>query len=400
MPAAFLALGALVAAPIAVQAANGDSVTTSPSSAADSTATALPSVGRVENCVLDAKSGCTVLHGFGQKPVAITATASGPAQLSIDPSLTTETTYRLRALRRDGQSHRQGTKLRYTAHYDFVAAPAQPTTPVPPTTKPPTTQPPTTEPPTQSPPTATPTSTTPSSTPKPPTTTPTSTPPTGTPGQTCTKPGWTTTATGNSGEGRSYGQYYVHNNMWNNSNGTYTMAVCNYNSWYEDVTQAKPGDLGVQAYPNVHKDYDDFPLAKIQSAKFAATAPNCAGCIYNVAFDVWINNDFENELMIWTQNLNQRPAGDKVGTTTIGGQEYEVWKSGGATKPGGIFTYKSVVTQTSGTMPLQAFFKDLEARKWIPANSTTWQVDFGVEVVSTNNTKQRFTFDDFSIQEG
>ena len=56
-------------------------------------------------------------------------------------------------------------------------------------------------------------------------------------------------------------------------------------------------------------------------------------------------------------------------------------------------------TQTSGTMPLQAFFKDLEARKWIPANSTTWQVDFGVEVVSTNNTKQRFTFNDFSIQE-
>ncbi|MFC9689731.1 hypothetical protein ACFTSF_14405 [Kribbella sp. NPDC056951] len=394
VPAVFLALSALVAVPIAVQAAKENPVVASTTNAADSTITTLPSVGRVESCVLDKSSGCTVLHGFGKKPVAITAIASGPAQLSIDPAKTTATSYRLHAVRRDGKNYRAGTKLRYTAHYDFVTAPAQPPTPKPSTPKPtvaPTTKPPTTKP-TTAPPTKPPTT-------KPPTTAPTSTPPTSNPGQTCTKPTWTTTATGNQGEGRTYGQYYVHNNMWNNHNGTYTMAVCNYNSWYEDVTQSRPGDNGVQAYPNVHKDYNDFPLAKIQSAKFAATAPSCTGCIYNVAFDVWINDGFSNELMIWTQNHGQTPAGTKVGTTTIGGQAYEVWKAGGTTKPGGIFTYKSVNSQTSGTMPLQAFFKDLEARKWIPANSTTWQVDYGVEVVSTNNTKQRFTFNDFSIQE-
>ncbi|GAB3946374.1 hypothetical protein GCM10029976_073800 [Kribbella albertanoniae] len=391
VPAVVLALGALVAVPIVVQAAKDNPVVASTTSAADSTVTTLPSVGRVESCVLDKHSGCTVLHGFGKKPVAITAIASGPAQLSIDPAKTTDKSYRLHAVRRDGKSYRDGTRLRYTAHYDFVAAPAQPPTPKPPTIAPTTVKPtpkPTPKPPTIKPPTT-----------KPPTTAPTSTQPTSNPGQTCTKPTWTTTATGNQGEGRTYGQYYVHNNMWNNHNGTYTMAVCNYNSWYEDVTQSRPGDNGVQAYPNVHKDYDDFPLARVQSAKFAATAPDCAGCIYNIAFDVWINEGFENELMIWTQNHGQTPAGSKIGTTTIGGHAYEVWKAGGNTKPGGIFTYKSVTTQTSGTMPLQAFFKDLEARKWIPANSTTWQVDYGVEVVSTNNTKQRFTFNAFEIQE-
>ncbi|GAA2795473.1 GH12 family glycosyl hydrolase domain-containing protein [Kribbella solani] len=215
----------------------------------------------------------------------------------------------------------------------------------------------------------------------------------------CTKPDWVTTATDNVGEGRTYGQYYLHNNMWNNHNGTYTMSVCDYDNWYEDVTQPKPDDLGVQAYPNVHKDYDDTPLAKIRSADFGATAPNCDGCIYNVAFDIWINEGFENELMIWTQNSNQTPAGSNLGVTTIGGQQYEVWKTDGANTPGGIFTYKSVHPQTAGTMPLQEFFKDLEARKWIPAKSTTWQVDFGVEVVSTGNTRQRFTFTDFAIHE-
>ena len=400
VPAAVLAAGVLVAAPIVVHASKDSPVATA--NAADSTATALPSAGRVETCVLDAYSGCTVLHGFGQKPVAITATPSGPAMLSIDPGRTTDQSYRLRALRYDGSKYAAGTKLTYTAHYDFAAVAGQPTTPAPSTTttptKPPTSSTPTatptqttttpTKPPTSSPPTSTPTS--------PPSSTPTSTP-TGT--KSCTNPGWVTTATGNAGEGRTYGQYYVHNNMWNNHNGTYTMSVCNYDNWFEDVTQPKPGDLGVQAYRNVHKDYADLPLARIQSAKFAATAPSCSGCIYNVAFDIWINNGFENELMIWTQNSGQTPAGSKIGTTTIGGQQYEVWKTDGANTPGGIFTYKSVNTQTAGTMPLQSFFQDLEARKWIPANSTTWQVDYGVEVVSTNNTKQRFAFTDFSIQE-
>ena len=96
LPAVFLALGALVAAPIAVQAAK-DSPVAATTTAADSTASTLPSVGRVETCVIDAYSGCTVAHGFAVKPVAITATPAGPAIISIDPSRTTDETYRLRA---------------------------------------------------------------------------------------------------------------------------------------------------------------------------------------------------------------------------------------------------------------------------------------------------------------
>jgi hypothetical protein len=181
--------------------------------------------------------------------------------------------------------------------------------------------------------------------------------------------------------------------MWNNDNGTYTLSACNYNNWYLDVTQPLPGDKGVQAYPNVHKDYDDVALSKIQSAKFAATSPaNCPACIYNVAFDAWIGDDLNNELMIWTDNKGQVPAGDKIGTVTFGGFTYDVWHESGYT------AYVSQVTQKSGTMPLASFFNDMVKRGWAP-KATTWQVDFGVEVVSTGNTKQRFNFTDFSIQE-
>ncbi len=209
----------------------------------------------------------------------------------------------------------------------------------------------------------------------------------------CTNPSFTTTATGNQGEGRTFGAYYVHNNMWNNHNGTYSLAACNYDNWYVDVAQPLPGDKGVQAYPNVHKDYDDVPLSKIKSATFAATTPaNCSACIYNVAFDAWIGDGLNNELMIWTDNKGQVPAGRKVGTVNFGGFTYDVWHTDGYT------AYVSQVTQKAGTMPLASFFKDMVDRGWAP-KATTWQVDYGVEVVSTGNAKKRFSFTDFSIQE-
>ncbi|MFI6673925.1 hypothetical protein [Kribbella sp. NPDC050470] len=396
VPAVFLAMGALVAAPIAVQAAKDSPVAaTTTSAATDSTASTLPSLGRVETCVLDSNSGCTVVHGFPTKPIAITATAAGPSILSIDPTQTNDKTYRLRALSRNGDRYQAGTRLRYTAHYDFVEAPPQPTTPTPTATASPTSTPtttPTASPTTTSTPTATPTTTsTPTATATPTTTsTPTST---SSPSKSCTSPVWTTTSSNNQGEGRTFGAYYVHNNMWNNDNGTYTLGACSWDNWWVDVTQPLPGDKGVQAYPNVHKDYDDVPLSKIKSAKFAATTPaNCASCIYNVAFDAWIGDGLNNELMIWTDNKGQVPAGRKVGTVTFGGFTYDVWHQDGYT------AYVSQVTQKSGTMPLADFFNDMVKRGWAP-KATTWQVDYGVEVVSTGNTKQRFSFTDFSIQE-
>ncbi|HWD83082.1 MAG TPA: hypothetical protein VG497_29485 [Kribbella sp.] len=389
VPAALLAAGALVAVPIIVHANKQQPVATA--DAADTATAALPNVGRVETCVLDKYSGCTVAHGFGQKPVAITATASGPALISIDASRTTDKTYRLRALRYDGKPYRAGTRITYTVHYDFSPVAGQPTVSTP--TKTPTQTP--TQPPTKPPATSTPTQTTTTPT-KPPTSAPTSTSTptsTGSPSSTCTKPSFVTTATDNQGEGRDFPPYYVDNNMWNNDNGTYTLSACNYDNWYEDVTQPRPSDNGVQTYPNVHKDYNNVPLSKIKSAKFAATTPaDCSACIYDVAFDVWIGDGLDNELMIWTDNKGQSPSGDKVGTVTFDGFKYDVWHDDGYT------AYVSQVTQKSGTMPLASFFNDMSSRGWTP-KATTWQVDYGVEVVSTGGAKQRFTFNDFSIQE-
>lgn len=313
-------------------------------------------VARAESCVLDSTSSCTKAHGLGQKPDAVLIQELAPGQNSNVASVDA-TNYRVKFLWHDGKAFKAGTVVKFYVHFDVAG--------VEPTPTPPPTTVTTTKPPTPTPP----------------------------PGNVCTNPTFLTTSTDNMGDGRDFGPYYVHNNMWNNENGTYTLGACNYDSWYVTAKQPKPADNGVQTYPNVHKDYDDVPISKIESVRFAYTTPvECTGCVYDVAVDAWLGPDLENELMIWTENKGQTPAGDKVAVVTFAGHTYDVWHDTGYT------AYVSRVTQKSGTLPMASFLSDMVARGWVP-QPTTWQVDFGVEVVSTAGIERRFDFTDFSISE-
>jgi hypothetical protein len=337
-------------------------------------------IGRTETCRLDTNSGCVKEHGLGSKPTSVTVTHGG-AGVIVSVSNITNQSYRVDFRRHDGAKYKVDTPVRYYAHYDFQPESGEPN-------EPPTSPPPNTDP------------------------------------EWCNNP-WTTTATDGNGAATQFndhdgsGEYEIHNNMWNNWTdnegpaGTYKLSACDYDNWRLEVTQAENANNpsnAVRAYPNVHRNYNKKPLTEIESATFAHKAPLCNQCIYNVAFDVWINDAegqaaFENELMIWTQNRGQTPAGNKLGVTTIGGKEYDVWKDGGNSTPGGIFTFVSKSPQTSGTMPLGLFFNYLESQNWIkkPAGHTgpnnTWQVDYGVEMVTTGGTKQSFEFINFSIKE-
>ena len=245
------------------------------------------------------------------------------------------------------------------------------TTTAPPTTTAPAPPPRTTAPPTTSAPTATA---------KPPTT--------------CTNGDTIKEGAGASYSEADGGEYFVHNNNWNdNAGGNTVITACDYDNWYLISDTPNHSDMSVQTYPNVHRDYNNVPLTRIKSARFAATGPRCTGCVYNIAFDVWLGSGFSHELMIWTDNWGQRPIGKIVDTVTIGGHEYQVWRSGSG--DGGVFTYLSTTPQLSGDMPLSEFFKDVQNRGWNV--TTTWQVDYGVEIVDTNGNPERFDFTDFAI---
>lgn len=245
-------------------------------------------------------------------------------------------------------------------------------------------------------PTATPTKTrkptrTPSTTPtRKPTRKPTRTPSTTGPRATCTNPVFTTSE---SNDGWSTNGYYVHNNMWNNGSGTQTLRACAYDNW--NVTAVQPNTTSVKTYPNVHKDYDDVPLSSFSriTSTFGATTPHVG--IYNVGYDIWLNGvatSGSTEVMIWTENFKQRPSGSIQATVTFGGHTYDVWRSGSR-----YIAFVSRDTQLSGTMDLLAMFNWLKGKGWLAQNTTVGQIDYGVEICSTNNAPATFNFTDFSI---
>ena len=296
---------------------------------------------------------------------------------------------------------------RFKVHNGSGKPTPTPTTTASPTTAPTTTAPTTTAPTTTAPTTTAPATTGPTTTPPPATTTapapPTTTtapPTTSAPTATATPPRACTNGdTIEEGVAASYseadgGKYLIHNNNWNDDAGGNTViTACDYDNWYLISDTPNHSDMSVQTYPNVHRDYNNVPLTRITSARFAATGPRCTGCVYNIAFDVWMGSGFSHELMIWTDNWGQRPIGNIVDTVTIGGHEYQVWRHGSG--DGGVFTYLSTTPQLSGDMPLSEFFKDVQNRGWNV--TTTWQVDYGVEIVDTNGNPERFDFTDFAI---
>lgn len=198
--------------------------------------------------------------------------------------------------------------------------------------------------------------------------------------------------------------YYVHNNMWNQSLslGPESIYACSYHSWYVTSNQRSQDGGAVLTYPNVHKDYTDwasYPGPRISAfrtltSKFAARSPHVG--VYNVAYDIWLNGVADTnstEVMIWTDNYKQTPAGSKVTSVAFGGMTYDVWKESG----NGYIAFVPRSVMTSGNLDLLAMLKWLQGKGWVSSTSTVGQICFGVEIVSSGGATARWDVTDFGI---
>ena len=99
-------------------------------------------------------------------------------------------------------------------------------------------------------------------------------------------------------------------------------AACSYQNWSVARDREQPsGDGAVKTYPNVHKRLPQLghrrepqlsSFATIRST-WAARTPHVG--IYNAAYDIWLNGvPGQPEVMIWTDNYRQVPAGSVVAT--------------------------------------------------------------------------------------
>ncbi|MFL6124786.1 GH12 family glycosyl hydrolase domain-containing protein [Actinophytocola sp.] len=205
-------------------------------------------------------------------------------------------------------------------------------------------------------------------------------------------------------DGWSDGDYYVQNNMWNASGYDVTQALtaCSYRDWSVTTTaDDSAGDGAVKTYPNVHRDYHDWDTGKepalsaypTLTSTFAATSPHTG--IYDVAYDIWLNGVPGNrEVMIWTENSRQSPAGSRVaGALPFSGTTWDLY----ATGDNEYLAFVPARPLTSGTLDLRAFLDYLVGNGRVPADSTLGQVCYGVEIVSTDGKPVTFEVTDFSI---
>jgi Glycosyl hydrolase family 12 len=174
-----------------------------------------------------------------------------------------------------------------------------------------------------------------------------------------------------------------------------TIYACSYGNWYVTADMNNNnGDGHVKTYPNSQRDFNNTAISSLNSvtSTFAETSPGNG--IYEDAYDIWLNGlatSGSTEVMIWTQNNGQRPSGSVVGSVTVGGHSFTVWKSGS------YIAFVANSNFTSGTMNLLAFFQYIISKGWIPSSSTLSQVCYGVELVSTNNAPATFTFGNYSV---
>lgn len=212
----------------------------------------------------------------------------------------------------------------------------------------------------------------------------------------CTKPVFQTSDTNGLW---NTGGYFVHNNVWNAGEaGPETLYACSHSNWYVVSNQrnlaSNPGS--VKSYPNVHKDYNGERISSFSmiTSSFAATTPHLG--IYNVAYDLWLNgvaSPGSTEVMIWTENYSQVPAGDKVATVTFGGVSYAAWK----TPDSSYIAFVPAQAMTSGQLNLREMLNWLMSKGWLDSNSTLGQICFGIEIVSTQGADATFAVTDFSV---
>ncbi len=232
-----------------------------------------------------------------------------------------------------------------------------------------------------------------------PTNVPTSVPAPTTPvtSATCTKPTQVLQMDPNDPQaGVTIGNFYMTNDTWNAANYSVSqsISICSPSSWFATAKMDNSkGDGAVKTYPNEHEDINK-PLNSFSTitSTFAESGPHVG--IYEYTYDLWLNG-FDNgstEVMIWNDNFNQTPSGSKQGTFTDNGHTYDVWSDGS-----GYVAFVAQSNFTTGTVNILNFFNYVVSKGWASANSTVTQLDYGIELVSTNAQSAVFNVNNFTL---
>jgi hypothetical protein len=203
----------------------------------------------------------------------------------------------------------------------------------------------------------------------------------------CAKPVWSSSDPQDTYNFGNDEVWWVNNDAWSGSHGPQSIYACSPTSWYA-VSNQKDVDGQVETYPDTEYDIAGRGNAKKTIAQYNSITSTfsesfpVSGGSWNAAYDIWLN-DWDTEIMIWNQWTGTQLywPDDKSTTVNLGGVPYWFQNNGGEL----IFFRQNMVS--SGSVDILAAMKYLVSRGLVKSTDVPTQLEYGVEICSTNGTQ-------------
>lgn len=215
------------------------------------------------------------------------------------------------------------------------------------------------------------------------------------------------------------GSDLVAQDVWNQIPGwSQTLTASSDSNW--SVSANMPaGNGAVVSYPDTQVTYtlssgkpdpvSDFGAAL--NSSWANINPSGSGLDYEYAYDIWLADTSQDswandqEIMIWTDNHGQTPAGDDTGKhyTDAAGTNWEVWIDPGSTSVSTNNDIVSFVRQSNaatGSADLLGFYNYLRSSGYTSAAAGIDQIGYGVELCSTGGVPKTFGLTSYTLTPG
>ena len=196
------------------------------------------------------------------------------------------------------------------------------------------------------------------------------------------------------------GIYNVYTDEWGASSGQ-CLYVNSPSNWWS-VSNYTGG--GIKAYPDTEFSVGNVALTSLKAVNtsFSVSLPS-SGANYDVAYDLWSNNNVD-EVMIWEKWNGNGPLAYAYGCSgypstacpfatnvSIGGATYNVFQGNNGHN---VISFMRTSQRTSGSENVLLFMN------WVASNGklvskTFSTADFGIEITSTSGS-QTFTLKSYS----
>jgi Glycosyl hydrolase family 12 len=174
---------------------------------------------------------------------------------------------------------------------------------------------------------------------------------------------------------------------------------------WQVVADQPAGNTAVNGYPDLQQVYtmSNNTGPRISSywyirSRWSISQPDQRGDDYEAAFDIWLDvpgsPSHHNEIMIWTDNWHQTPAGSVTGHAQIYGRKFTVWAN---------YNTVSFVLDRPGSYGLTHILATLTwlvSHHYIPADTGIGLIGFGWEICSTHGVPETFRVNSYSLLNG